>query len=323
MMKQKPWVAASLLLILLPFSVFARGPVSEQGKRCPRQYFSLSIYRAPSAQTIPAWALSSALGSSARSAPEKFTFRSLTRDSLKDAGEIWSYPVHIRSRDILPIAGVAVLTGLLIGNDAAIRRGFLDYQARHAWVRAVSPVITEMGSFAAWGTAAAFLCVGLIGKDSKAVETGTLATSAMLQGGILVAFLKGMFGRRRPFSFNAVDHWYGPVGFFKRFGSGQYGLYDSFPGGHSVTAFSLATVLAMQYRKSVWVPVLAYTAAAGVALSRVTEGRHWLSDCLVGGILGHVIGRLVVLNHRSRHHILSAAGAGKGSPSFAVTFRIR
>jgi membrane-associated phospholipid phosphatase len=319
-MKQRISIASFLLLILLPFSVFAREPVSEKPKWVPAQYFSLSIRHSPSAPTIPAWALSSVPGPSARSATEKFTFRSLSRDSLKDAGEIWSYPVHIRSRDILPIAGVAVLTGFLIGNDAAIRRGFLDYQARHAWVRAVSPVITEMGSFAAWGTAAAFLCVGLIGKDNKAVETGTLAASAMLQGGILVAFLKGMFGRRRPYSFNAVDRWSGPVGFFKRFGSGQYGLYDSFPGGHSVTAFSLATVVAMQYRKSVWVPVLAYTTAMGAALSRVTEGRHWLSDCLVGGILGHVIGRLVVLNHRSRHHILPGAGGDKGSVSFAVTF---
>jgi membrane-associated phospholipid phosphatase len=38
-----------------------------------------------------------------------------------------------------------------------------------------------------------------------------------------------------------------------------------------------------------------------VALSRVTEGKHWLSDCLVGSVLGYVIGRMVVLNHRSRY----------------------
>jgi membrane-associated phospholipid phosphatase len=58
----------------------------------------------------------------------------------------------------------------------------------------------------------------------------------------------------------------------------------------------------MQYQKSVWVPIVAYTVATGVALSRVTENKHWLSDSLVGSFLGHVIGRLVVRNHRSRYH---------------------
>jgi membrane-associated phospholipid phosphatase len=64
----------------------------------------------------------------------------------------------------------------------------------------------------------------------------------------------------------------------------------------------MATVVAMQYQKSVWVPIVAYTVATAVALSRVTENKHWLSDSLVGSVLGHVIGRLVVRNHRSRYH---------------------
>jgi len=320
MKKQGTWTATFLLLILLPLSLFAQGPISGEPKNDPARYFSLSIRYAPAAQTIPARADFSAPAPSTPPAPEKFTFKSLTGDFLKDAGQIWSYPAHIRTRDILPIAGLAVLTGLLIRNDKAIYRGINDYGDSHAWVRAVSPVINEMGSSGAWGTAAAFLCVGLIAKDDKAVETAALASSAMLQSGILVTFLKGLAGRQRPFMADAVDHWSGPVGFFKRFGSGQFGKYDSFPGGHSVTAFSLATVVAMEYQKSVWVPILAYTTATGVALARVTEKKHWLSDCLVSSVLGHVIGRLVVLNHRNRYHVLPSAGVVHGSLSFAVTF---
>jgi len=165
-----------------------------------------------------------------------------------------------------------------------------------------------------------FLGVGLISGDKKSTETGVLASSAMLQSGILVTFLKGIFGRQRPFWADGVDRWSGPVGFFKRFESGQQGRYDSFPGGHSITAFSLATVVAMQYRKTVWVPILAYTTATGVALSRVTENKHWLSDSLVGSALGYVIGRLVVRNHRSRYHMTPADGLAQGSPSVAFTF---
>jgi membrane-associated phospholipid phosphatase len=302
MKKRKTWTATFLLLIFLPLSSFAGGPISGEAKIGPARYFSLSIHYAPVAQSIPARALSSAPAQSTPPAPEKFTFGSLSRDFLKDAGEIWSYPLHIKKRDILPIAGLAALTGLLIANDEPIFRGFRDYRMGHAWVKAVSPVVTNLGSYGAWGTAGVFLFVGLIAKDDKAVETAALASSAMAQSGILVTFLKGMFGRQRPSWAGAVDHWSGPVGFFTRFQSGQYGKYDSFPGGHSISAFSLATVVALQYQNTVWVPILAYTTATGVALSRLTEGKHWLSDCLVGGAMGHFIGRLVVLNHRSRYH---------------------
>jgi len=323
MKKQKTRAAAFLLLILLPLSLFAQGPMSGEPKNSSARYFSLSIGDTPAAQTIPARAFFQAPTPSTPPAPEKFTFRSLPRDFLKDAGEIWSYPLHIRTRDILPIAGLAVLTGVLINNDETIQRSFLDYRMGHAWVKAVSPAITEMGSYGAWATAGVFLCVGLIGKDAKAVETAALATSAMVQSGILVTFLKALFGRQRPSWDHGVDRWSGPVGFSAWFKTGIYGKYDSFPGGHSITAFSLATVVAMQYQESVWVPILAYTTATGVALSRLTEGKHWLSDCLVGSVFGYVIGRMVVLNHRRRYHILPTAGVVHGSLSLALTVSSR
>jgi membrane-associated phospholipid phosphatase len=300
-MKQRiAGAAACLLLILIPHSVFARGPISSEPEFSPARDFSLLIRYAPAARTIPARAVFSSTSLSTPAAADKFTLRSVSRDFLKDAGEIWSYPIHIRTRDILPIAGFGIMTGFLIANDEAISRWFRNYRDGHDWVKAVSPVITEMGATGAWGTVAAFLVVGLIAKDDKSVGTAVLASSALLQSGLVVTFLKGMTGRQRPFYANGVDHWSGPVGFFKRFGKGQYGRYDSFPGGHTATAFALATVVAMQYRKSVLVPILAYTTATGVGLSRMTEKKHWLSSVFVGAVLGHLIGRKVVLNHRRR-----------------------
>jgi len=256
----------------------------------------------------------------AASPAQKFTLKGLGGDFLKDAGEIWSYPAHIRTRDILPIVGLAAVTGFLIGNDEAIYRGFRTYHDNHAWVRGVSPVITQMGSWGAWGTAGAFLCFGLIAKDGKATETAVLAASAMLQGALLTGFLKGISGRQRPEYADGVDHWSGPAGFFKRFEKGEMGHYDSFPSGHTVAAFSLATVVAMQYRDTVWVPIVSYTLAAGVGLSRLTEDKHWLSDVVVGGVLGQVIGRLVVRNHRRRHHLTPTVGLDHGSLAFAVSY---
>jgi membrane-associated phospholipid phosphatase len=321
MKKQRSRAASFLLLFILPLSLFAQGAVSGEPKSDPQPRFSLAIRYAPSAPAISAGAGSAEIPASTPRAPEEFTFKSITGDFLKDAGEIWTYPLHIRTGDILPIAGVAVLTGFLIWHDESIRKGFMDFRSSHSWVKAVSPFLTNMGSYGAWGIASAFLLFSRAG--SKSLETGILASSAILQSGLLVTVLKGVFGRQRPFWDSGVDRWSGPVGFFDRFASGNYGRYDSFPGGHSITAFSLATVLAMQYGEHIWVPILAYTTATGVALSRLTEGKHWLSDCLVGGVLGYVVGRMVVLNHRSRYHILPTAGLVNGTPSFAVTFSMR
>jgi len=319
----KTLFAAALLFAWLPMLVFPQEGIPQPTDNGLARLFSLSSGQASAVQQFSARAVLAPPGASGPAlSPDKddFSARALTRDFLKDAGQIWSYPVHIQARDILPIAGLAALTGLIIANDEGIYRGFADYRDSHGWVRAVSPVITKMGTWGAWGTVAAFLGAGLIGGDKKSTETAVLATSAMVQSTILVGFIKGMTGRQRPEYAGGLDHWYGPEGFFRRFEKAYMEKYDSFPSGHTVTAFSLATVVAMQYQDTVWVPILSYTLATGVGLSRVTEDKHWLSDVLVGGVLGHVIGRMVVRNHRKRYHLMPTVGLDHGSLSFALAF---
>jgi membrane-associated phospholipid phosphatase len=302
-------VAALLLLAALPLGLWAGDRAPRTAGDEPEALFSLSIGRSPGDPTTSG------------PAPDiRYSFRSLGRDFLRDAGEIWSYPAHVKSRDLLPIALVAAATGFLIANDEGIHEGFGDYRDNHAWVRHAGPAITVMGSYGAWGTAGLFLGVGLLAKDGKAVETAVLAANAMLQSEILLTFIKGLTGRQRPEAAGGVDHWSGPVGFFKRFEKGQMGFYDSFPSGHTATAFSLATVVAMEYERTVWVPIVAYTVATGVGLSRVTLDKHWLSDVLVGSVVGHVIGRMVVRNHRRRYPVVPTVRLDHGSLAFALTF---
>ncbi len=75
----------------------------------------------------------------------------------------------------------------------------------------------------------------------------------------------------------------------------------AFPSGHAATAAALATCfLLVEARTSPdhrWSPPLAFaavTTAAGIALSRLVLGVHWLSDVAVGGLLGVAVGLLVV-----------------------------
>lgn len=305
------FTTALVILAVFPSRLFPHGIRIEAPKDRPTPAFSLAV--------IDTAAIQTALVESLSTEPERYTFKTLTRDFLKDAGRIWSYPFHIKTRDILPIAGLAALTGFLIANDEAVFRNFKDYRDRNGWARAAGPIITQMGSWGAWGAAGFFLGVGLLTGDRKSTETAVLSVNAMLQSQIVVYFLKGLSGRQRPGTADGIDHWSGPVGFFKMFEGGNTRTYDSFPSGHAITAFSMATVVAMQYRDSVWVPIISYTVAAAVGLSRVTEEKHWFSDVVVGGVLGHVIGRMVMRNHRRRHHVMPAAGLDHGSLMFSVT----
>lgn len=232
------------------------------------------------------------------------TLKQAARDLVEDAGRIWSAPFRIKDRQVGPLIVLAATTAFLIAADEDIRADFKRYGDGHGWVGDVGPVVTQMGGWGAVATAGLFYGAGLIFKGDRARDTGYLAACAMAQSFFVEQALKGFSGRRRPFAADGVDRWSGPAGFFKRYDRANDGLYDSFPSGHSTVAFSLATVVALQYRHRTWVPVLAYTLAAGVGLSRVTLDRHWLSDVVVGAVIGHLVARLVVRSHDRRQRLV-------------------
>lgn len=234
-------------------------------------------------------------------------------DFLRDAGQIWSSPARLRTKDIGPLISLSAVTGLLIALDEPIRDGIQAFAEKRAWVDDIAPVVTQMGGLAGFGTAAAFLGAGLIFKDAKARETGYLAMSSVLQSFLVENALKGLTGRQRPGVSDGEDKWSGPAAFFRRFASDGGDHYGSFPSGHTAAAFSLATVVAMQYGHHGWVPVVAYTLATGVGLSRMTMDRHWLSDVAIGALIGHLVARLVVRSHERRRRIVPAlACTGRG-----------
>jgi undecaprenyl-diphosphatase len=61
----------------------------------------------------------------------------------------------------------------------------------------------------------------------------------------------------------------------------------SFPSGHTINAFAIATVLSLSLHL-LWAPLL--VAAASIGASRVIMGLHYVSDVVAGAILGVLIG---------------------------------
>ena len=63
--------------------------------------------------------------------------------------------------------------------------------------------------------------------------------------------------------------------------------HNSFPSGHTATAFTAAHILHKEYGElSPWISVGGYTVATFVGVSRILNNRHWISDVLAGAGIG-------------------------------------
>jgi membrane-associated phospholipid phosphatase len=141
---------------------------------------------------------------------------------------------------------------------------------------------------------------------SQAVETGS--EPAWTAGVIGALFVAGRFAhgaRFRAVTYDWVDACLVAAGYtelLKRVVGRERpnGMDDkSFPSGHTSNAFALAVVAERHYGWKAGVP--AYALASVVALSRLQQNEHYLSDVIAGATLGYIVGRTVVrINNRAK-----------------------
>jgi hypothetical protein len=63
--------------------------------------------------------------------------------------------------------------------------------------------------------------------------------------------------------------------------------YNSFPSGHTATAFMGAELLWQEYKDvSPWIGVGGYIVATGVGVMRMSNNRHWATDVIAGAGIG-------------------------------------
>jgi hypothetical protein len=127
------------------------------------------------------------------------------------------------------------------------------------------------------GSAALVYLYGLKGEHSHARETGELELETLVNTFLIYAPMQLIAGRQRPDEGN--NH-----GDFLK----HHALNTSFPGGHAMFTWAMASVLADEYPKP-WARVLSYGAAFTVTLSRFMARDHWASDMFVGTGLGLAI----------------------------------
>jgi membrane-associated phospholipid phosphatase len=216
--------------------------------------------------------------------------RSFFKNILRDQKAIWTSPAHVHGNDAPWLVMLGVTTGGFLATDRATG----DDMATHTGQLDASRIISYAGS--AYGVSAAagsFYLIGRATHNERARETGILAAEAIIDSGIVVTALKEITQRARPLSGKDRS---------KFFVGGS-----SFPSGHSIEAWSVATVVANEYHDHLAVQIAAYGIASAVGVSRFTGLNHYLSDVLVGSAMGYGIGRYI---YRAHHRGGSKSSGG-------------
>jgi membrane-associated phospholipid phosphatase len=136
------------------------------------------------------------------------------------------------------------------------------------------------------GLSGAIYLSGHLIQDKELRKTGLMMAEAIFINGIITQGLKIIMGRSRPYR-NTGNH---DMDIFEiEFDDKE----NSFPSGHTSTAFTVATVLSQRI-DNFYASLGLYSLASLTALHRIYNDKHWFSDTILGAALGTVIGLKVV-----------------------------
>lgn len=184
------------------------------------------------------------------------------------------------------------IAGGLIAASTSLDRSLQHYTRTHRsdGATSLSNVFRQQGeplyyagiSLGVWGT-------GVVFKSAAIQRAGRRLIVTVVAAGLMTYAVKYASGRSRPnedvgpFSFHPFTSVKDSTGLEAR---------GSFPSGHTMAAFAVATSLSGDIE---WWPasVALYTLAAGTAYSRIYDNRHWFSDTVAGMMLGVFTAKVV------------------------------
>lgn len=126
---------------------------------------------------------------------------------------------------------------------------------------------------------------GIKTEHRHARETGELELETLVNTFLIYTPMQLIAGRQRPGEGN------GHGDFLK-----HHAIDTSFPGGHAMFTWAMASVLADEYPKP-WARTLSYGAAFTVTFARFMARDHWSSDMFIGTALGLAIAENTFHSH--------------------------
>ena len=206
---------------------------------------------------------------------------------LQDQKAIWTSPFHTAKRDVKYWAIFGAATAALIGTD-------------HLIVKQLANSPTQL-SVSTWGSrfgaayslipiSSAFYFIGTGTHDERFRETGLLAFETLIDTSLVVEGVKMIANRERPLEGDGGGH----------FEQGPSRWSSSFPSGHAINIWAMASIVAHQYPHPRIIPIIAYALATTVVVSRVGARQHFPGDVMAGSAMGWFIGDYVYGRRHNR-----------------------
>ncbi len=204
-----------------------------------------------------------------------------------DTKTLATQPLHWNRSQWLAAGAVGGLLAVAFWQDDNIRDIFqrnagdgLDFYAVH--------LFNPFGNMYSFSVVASLYADGVLAGNARSKRTALDAARALVLTAVATRAVKWVSNRERPLQ-EGIDR---DEGEFNPFDTGDK-RFDSFYSGHTATAFCLAAVLAGEYGEARAVPVIAYTLASAVGLTRIYLDKHWSSDVIAGAAVGWYIGHTV------------------------------
>jgi membrane-associated phospholipid phosphatase len=212
---------------------------------------------------------------------EKVTWRNFPVSVLKDQQLIWSSPFRMSRSDAKWWLTFGVVSAAAVASDR--------------WTSKQLPNSNDQIAAAKWSSrlgasytlipmATLFYFYGKAFNSPQARETGRLGAISIINTSVVVEVLKAVTQRARPTEGDQK-------------GTGFFEGGDSFPSGHSIYSWSLASIIAHEYPHPRIIPILVYLGAGTVSASRFAARKHYASDTIVGSAAGWFIGDFVYRKH--------------------------
>ena len=198
------------------------------------------------------------------------SFRETLRRDIKNLpGDLWHQTVDVYTNplNLIILAGAGGASIAVAQHQDEDTAEFFDehHHFGQGWRDALSFAGSPATHFVLAGL---WYTVGAVKQDDKTYEVGKTLIDALIINGLSTSLIKIVSNRESP-----------------------NGEEQAFPSGHTSSSVTFATVMHEAYGP--WVGLPLYGLSALVAMERLDDGEHWISDVVFGAALGLVVGHTV------------------------------
>lgn len=209
--------------------------------------------------------------------------RQYFKSYLLDTRDIFIAPARWNTKQWLTFGGLSFSFSFLIKYDDNIQK-YVQNIRTPTMDNISKNYLEPWGSgFYSMSTMVLFYLTGTALQNERLKKVALLSAKTYLVTGFMVLFPKNLLGRHRPYQDNPPNpySWNGFLG-------GR-----AFVSGHTTSIWSIAAIVASEYKDKPIIPVISYTIAVLSGGSRIIDDEHWLTDVIGGAFFGYAMGKLI------------------------------